>query len=301
MKLYVLTLFLVGVMARAPPNDNDVLAELSRRMEQLEVELQEVKSENSQLRSMLAIQQTKTGKTASNDDDMIDNAINVKEENKDLKRRLNAEETKVTRLSEKQKELQKRMSNVERQVSADNDGTIARNTDAEDIIRKSELLIKQLTAIQNETSKKCAFSAVRTRVMYGITGTPQTITYDIQHANKGKDFDIDTGIFTCEVPGIYYFSFTMRSYAGAYIGVNLVQRLAEDETGNDITSEVAMLTDPDNINDEREIMQTQSVMLDLDIGDQVWLQLGPNDQFRIHSNSQKYITFNGFILYPNYV
>ncbi|XP_006813252.1 complement C1q tumor necrosis factor-related protein 4-like isoform X2 [Saccoglossus kowalevskii] len=138
-----------------------------------------------------------------------------------------------------------------------------------------------------EGSKKCAFSGVRTSVLLG-SAESQIITYDELYANKGKDFDIDTGIFTCQVPGIYYFSFTMRSYDNYHIGVTLVKNSSP---------QVSMITDAS----DRKVMQSQSVMLDLLIGDRVWLQLGPHKYFAVYSDDKKYITFNGFVLYPNYI
>ncbi|XP_077987907.1 uncharacterized protein LOC144442434 [Glandiceps talaboti] len=133
-------------------------------------------------------------------------------------------------------------------------------------------------------SSKCAFSVARSKSLLGNNLSPQNITFDFKLANKGKYFDMRSGVFTCQIPGIYYFSFTMRSYDNKTIGVTLLKN------GE---AQVSMSTDPS----ERKVMQTQSVMLQLDEADQVWLQLGPHVNFAIYSNDYHYATFNGIILY----
>jgi len=139
-----------------------------------------------------------------------------------------------------------------------------------------------------KSNKKCAFSAIRTVPLLGIENTPQAITFQKNMANKGKSFERGKGVFTCKIPGIYYFSYTMRSYDERHIGVALM--LNESPV-------VAVTTDAS----KRKVMQTQSSQLQLVEGDQVWLLLGPNENFGIYGNDFNYNTFNGYLLYPNYI
>ncbi|XP_077988004.1 uncharacterized protein LOC144442514 [Glandiceps talaboti] len=134
-------------------------------------------------------------------------------------------------------------------------------------------------------SGKCVFSVSRSLSLLGKS-RPQNITFDFTLANKGAYFDIDTGVFTCNKTGIYYFSFTMRSYDNKTIGVTLLKN-GEPE--------VSISTDPS----DRKVMQTQSLMLRLENADQVWLQLGGSPNFAIYSNKYHYATFNGISLYTD--
>ncbi|XP_077987848.1 uncharacterized protein LOC144442388 [Glandiceps talaboti] len=139
------------------------------------------------------------------------------------------------------------------------------------------------TSLVRAKKDRAAFSAVRTQPLFG-SSEPQPITFQKNQANKGKDFVRQNGVFTCEIPGTYYFSFTMRSYDSKHIGVALM--LDENPV-------VAMTTDPSN----RKVMQTQSVMLELSQGDRVWLLLGPSEDFALYGNELSYNTFNGVLLF----
>ncbi|XP_070537771.1 uncharacterized protein [Ptychodera flava] len=137
------------------------------------------------------------------------------------------------------------------------------------------------------SNKKCAFSAIRTQPLFG-GGDPQVVTFQKTQANKGKSFEGDNGVFRASVPGIYYFSYTMRTYDHKHIGVALM--LNSDPV-------VAMTTDAS----DRKVMQTQSAMLHLVEGDEVWLLIGPSEHFALYGNDFNYNTFNGILLYPNYI
>ncbi|XP_006821290.1 uncharacterized protein LOC102801095 [Saccoglossus kowalevskii] len=138
--------------------------------------------------------------------------------------------------------------------------------------------------VKKQNTGNVAFSATRTSPLLGDSSEAQNITFDLAFVNEGDDFDLDTGIFTCEVEGTYYFSFTMRSYDAKHIGVILMK-------GNE--GVVSMATDAD----DRSVMQTQSVMLTLSVGDLIYLRLTPSEDFAIYGNSFNYITFNSFLVF----
>lgn len=47
----------------------------------------------------------------------------------------------------------------------------------------------------------------------------------------------------------------------------------------------------------RNVMESQGVVLALEIGDNVYLRLGPSTEFAVHSDVYKYATFSGFLVY----
>ena len=46
-------------------------------------------------------------------------------------------------------------------------------------------------------------------------------------------------------------------------------------------------------------MQSQSVMLNLESKDNIWLRQAKGTRFAIYGNQDVQITFNGFLLYPD--
>lgn len=46
-------------------------------------------------------------------------------------------------------------------------------------------------------------------------------------------------------------------------------------------------------------MQSQSIMLTLQVKDVIWLRQAKGARFAIYGNNDVQITFNGFLLYPD--
>ena len=76
----------------------------------------------------------------------------------------------------------------------------------------------------------------------------------------------------------------MRTYDGHYLAVNLIKN-------RELV--VALYSD----RDERNVMDSQSVMLELVPGDVIYLALGPSDQYAYYSDKYNLSTFTGFLLY----
>ncbi|XP_072180268.1 uncharacterized protein [Diadema setosum] len=144
-----------------------------------------------------------------------------------------------------------------------------------------------LEETRSGSSRKSAFSVARTRSMIG-SSSPQVVTFDHVYVNKGRDFVQGNGSFVCERAGYYFITFTFRSYDNFFLGVTLMKN---EEV---IT---AIYTDAH----DRNVMESQSVMVHLERGDALYLRLAPSDRFGIHSDTKfKYVTFSGFLVYSGY-
>uniref|UniRef100_A0A671U405 Complement C1q tumor necrosis factor-related protein 4 n=2 Tax=Sparus aurata TaxID=8175 RepID=A0A671U405_SPAAU len=133
---------------------------------------------------------------------------------------------------------------------------------------------------------RSAFSVARTNSMEG--GPKMTVTFDTVYVNIGGDFDPKAGMLRCRIPGAYYFSFTVGKFPHKDLSVMLMKN----------RNEVQAIVYEENAGEERKV-QSQSVMLQLEFGDTVWLRLHGDPRYALYSNTGHYTTFNGYLVYPD--
>ncbi|XP_068580438.1 complement C1q tumor necrosis factor-related protein 4 [Cebidichthys violaceus] len=140
--------------------------------------------------------------------------------------------------------------------------------------------------LQDDVELRSAFSVARTNSMEG--GPKMTVTFDAVYVNIGGDFDPKAGVFRCRITGAYYFSFTVGKFPHKDLSVMLMKN----------RNEVQAIVYEENAGEERKV-QSQSVMLQLEFGDTVWLRLHGDPRYALYSNTGHYTTFNGYLVYPD--
>ncbi|XP_076122021.1 complement C1q tumor necrosis factor-related protein 6-like [Alosa pseudoharengus] len=129
-----------------------------------------------------------------------------------------------------------------------------------------------------------AFSVGRRKALHSEEHY-QTLLFDVTFVNLDDDFDMFSGRFRCRVPGIYFFNVNVHTWNFKETYLHVMQ--------ND-TERAIVYAQPS----ERSIMQSQSLMLPMGRGDQVWLRLFKRERENaIYSDDTDiYVTFNGHLI-----
>ncbi|XP_054828495.1 complement C1q-like protein 2 isoform X3 [Eublepharis macularius] len=115
----------------------------------------------------------------------------------------------------------------------------------------------------------------------------EVLKFDDVVTNLGNHYNPTSGKFTCQVRGIYFFTYhiLMRGGDGTSMWADLCR--------NGQVRASAIAQDADQNYD----YASNSVVLHLDLGDEVYVKL---DGGKAHGgNNNKYSTFSGFLLYPD--
>ena len=128
--------------------------------------------------------------------------------------------------------------------------------------------------------RKSAFTVYKT-VSQTASADNEVITFNVARVNIGNHFDLTSNRFTCQIPGTYFFSYSVfvRSSGNPDI------RLMKDG------SQVARARNQGN----DRIQIGSSTMLELEAGNQVWLEfLNANEKIECCDATSQ---LSGFLLY----
>ncbi|XP_067876004.1 collagen alpha-2(IV) chain-like [Heterodontus francisci] len=125
-----------------------------------------------------------------------------------------------------------------------------------------------------------AFTAI---LSHSYSSTGQPVVFDKILINSNNNYDPSTGIFTCEISGIYQFTYHIQ-VKGANVWVGLYK--------ND---EPVMYTYDDYKKGYID-QASGSAILSLHRNDQVYIQLPSEDSNGLHSSEEKSSSFSGFLI-----
>jgi len=103
---------------------------------------------------------------------------------------------------------------------------------------------------------------------------------------KNANIDINTGKFTCQVPGVYMFTFTTLSSSGFRLDCYFYKN----------SDRVGSVEDYNYNNQRRRGMNSNTVIVEMRAGNTFYIKLLSGDQLTDHSN--KYTHFVGVRLSP---
>ncbi|XP_062331423.1 complement C1q tumor necrosis factor-related protein 1 [Osmerus eperlanus] len=131
-----------------------------------------------------------------------------------------------------------------------------------------------------------AFSVGRMKAVHS-NDYYQTLVFDTELVNLYGHFNMFTGKFYCYIPGIYYFSLNVHTWNQKETYLHVMHNEREV---------VILYAQPS----DRSIMQSQSLMLQLEPQDQVWIRLykGERENAIFSDDFDTYITFNGHLIKP---
>ncbi|XP_048023464.1 complement C1q subcomponent subunit A [Megalobrama amblycephala] len=133
-------------------------------------------------------------------------------------------------------------------------------------------------------SQKPAFSVLRKTADYASYGQP--VIFDSQLSNVNNNFNLQTGYFTCKVPGVYYFVFHASSEG------HLCLRLKSDSA-----SPVSLSFCDFNLRSQSLVVSGGAV-LKLSKNNRVWIEPFKDSSGGRMSKSMS-VVFNGFLIYPS--
>ncbi|XP_072038296.1 uncharacterized protein [Amphiura filiformis] len=115
-----------------------------------------------------------------------------------------------------------------------------------------------------------------------VTSGSQIISFNAQYINIGDDMSQHTGVFTCRIPGLYYFTYTFRAYSHGSYGLNI------DLLVNNVVKSQIYMTAM-----SKHLMQTQSTIVTLRVGDDVWLKANANTYI---NGDDEMNVFSGYLI-----
>lgn len=113
----------------------------------------------------------------------------------------------------------------------------------------------------------------------------QALVFDTVFVNPEGHFDMFQGKFLCHVAGIYFFNINIHTWNFKETYLHIMRNDSE---------QAIVYAQPS----ERSIMQSQSLLLELQLDDQVWVRLYKRERENaVYSDdTDVYITFNGYLV-----
>ncbi|XP_032869148.1 complement C1q tumor necrosis factor-related protein 1-like [Amblyraja radiata] len=113
----------------------------------------------------------------------------------------------------------------------------------------------------------------------------QTLVFDTTFVNLHGHFNMFKGKFYCYVPGVYYFNLNIHTWNFKETYLHIMK--------NDQDMAICYAQPSD-----RSIMQSQSIMLELQHNDEVWVRLYKRERENaVYSDDvDTYVTFNGYLI-----
>ncbi|XP_074552274.1 complement C1q tumor necrosis factor-related protein 1-like [Halichoeres trimaculatus] len=129
-----------------------------------------------------------------------------------------------------------------------------------------------------------AFSVGRRKSLHSLESY-QGLLFDTIFVNLDDHFDMFKGKFICRIPGVYFFNVNIHTWNFKETYLHIMQNEGE---------RAIVYAQPS----DRSIMQSQSLMLELKMSDEVWIRLYKRERENaIYSDDVDiYITFNGYLI-----
>ena len=134
--------------------------------------------------------------------------------------------------------------------------------------------------------RQSAFFAVKTEAQSGNTG--EVVRFDEVVTNIGQDYG-GNGKFVCRVPGVYVFRFTVHAHNSSP-WVTLMKNRQKIISSYTYHEEQSLFHD----------QGANGAVLQLEPGDQVWIQFSDRHGKTVFSNGNRLSSFYGFLLYEIY-
>ncbi|XP_042308547.1 complement C1q tumor necrosis factor-related protein 1 [Sceloporus undulatus] len=136
-------------------------------------------------------------------------------------------------------------------------------------------------------SNYAAFSVGRRKPLHS-NDYYQTLIFDTEYVNLYSHFNMFMGKFYCYVPGVYFFSLNVHTWNQKETYLHIMHNGAE----------AAILYAQAS---DRSIMQSQSLMLELQDQDEIWVRLfkGERDNAVFSDEYDTYVTFSGYLVKPS--
>lgn len=161
--------------------------------------------------------------------------------------------------------------------------------DNEDLKARLDAAEKEIDELKQSSGKaapQIAFSAslANSSEIYRGPCTDKTLIFKRVFSNIGDGYDLNSGIFTAPVNGVYYFSFSTYGYNTHVMGAILLK------------NNVRQISTYDSPTTDGSDSSSNAAVLQLAAGDKVNVELW--DDGRVYDNLNGHTTFSGFLLFP---